>query len=475
MQHWFMIVAQYSNESDRYHGMDGIPHSLRRANPNMTREYYLKHRASPSFLLNTAYVCPKAASELNAAALEDITTSLTYVCPKAASELNAAALNDITTSLMYVCPKAASELYAAALENITTSLNIAATQRDPGSSGSKSSKSSKLPRGNSSPSRTHRLNPTPGSTPKSPPQITGTIKSRLYDPPAERGPVPLLLKPKGSTTGTAGTASTTSATNPRRSAHWAPRGLSGRSTSPFRSPSRNPVSALPRLGTNRETSSPQRGSPPQQGENKASPRGTAANPPTGSDPKSAALRPSSDEMKRRLSSDETKTLAELNAACGAGVGVDEPLRLPKLSGSQTHSRPESGAGAQTASGPSDGSSASTALPPVSGSRQGSRPPSSGVKEVAGSRPPSSDVKEVAGSLPPSSGGKDAAAPPENVPSDDVALTKDAAAPPSAGGKDVAALQENVEDMALAPSDRPSDVALIKDEAELLSEAVNADE
>eukprot|EP00798_Chlamydomonas_sp_ICE-L_P000352 gene352-1741_t len=88
--------------------------------------------------------------------------------------------------------------------------------------------------------------------------------------------------------------------------------------------------------------------------------------------------------------------------------------------------------------------------------------------------------------PPSAGGKEAAAPQENPClqggscssrecASDLALTKYEAGPPSPGGKEVAAPQENVEDMALSPSDRPSDVALTKDEAELLSEAVNADE
>ena len=63
-------------ETDRIHAIDTLPPSLRRANPNMAREFYLKHRASPSFLLNTADVCPEAADMLSRASLEDLSISL---------------------------------------------------------------------------------------------------------------------------------------------------------------------------------------------------------------------------------------------------------------------------------------------------------------------------------------------------------------------------------------------------------------
>ena len=44
IQYWLMEAAQLVCEADRIHAIDTLPPALRRANPNMTREYYLKHR-----------------------------------------------------------------------------------------------------------------------------------------------------------------------------------------------------------------------------------------------------------------------------------------------------------------------------------------------------------------------------------------------------------------------------------------------
>mmetsp|Transcript_37758 Transcript_37758/g.84180 ORF Transcript_37758/g.84180 Transcript_37758/m.84180 type:complete len:994 (+) Transcript_37758:287-3268(+) len=81
IQHWFLKNADLANESDRIHAIDNIPPTLRRANPNLTREFYLKHRAQPMFLLNTASVCPEAAAELAKASLHDLAQTIARPFP----------------------------------------------------------------------------------------------------------------------------------------------------------------------------------------------------------------------------------------------------------------------------------------------------------------------------------------------------------------------------------------------------------
>ncbi len=64
LQHWFALSSQLPNEGDRLRAMDTIPAALRRANPSLTREWYLRVRSQPSFLYRTAPVCTEAVSAL---------------------------------------------------------------------------------------------------------------------------------------------------------------------------------------------------------------------------------------------------------------------------------------------------------------------------------------------------------------------------------------------------------------------------
>lgn len=64
LQHWFALSSQLPNEGDRLRAMDTIPAALRRANPSLTREWYLRVRSQPSFLYRTAPVCTEAMSAL---------------------------------------------------------------------------------------------------------------------------------------------------------------------------------------------------------------------------------------------------------------------------------------------------------------------------------------------------------------------------------------------------------------------------
>ncbi|KXZ44649.1 hypothetical protein GPECTOR_64g143 [Gonium pectorale] len=76
LQHWFSLASQLSNEGDRLRAMDAIPLAIRRANPSLTREWYLRVRSQPSFLYRTAPVSAEAAGQLTGAALEDLQRSM---------------------------------------------------------------------------------------------------------------------------------------------------------------------------------------------------------------------------------------------------------------------------------------------------------------------------------------------------------------------------------------------------------------
>lgn len=45
MQHWFLKCAAILSETERIQAMDAIPPALRRANPNMSRDYFLRNRS----------------------------------------------------------------------------------------------------------------------------------------------------------------------------------------------------------------------------------------------------------------------------------------------------------------------------------------------------------------------------------------------------------------------------------------------
>ena len=45
IQHWFTKCSELTAENDRLLAIDSIPPSIRRANPNLTRDFYLKHRS----------------------------------------------------------------------------------------------------------------------------------------------------------------------------------------------------------------------------------------------------------------------------------------------------------------------------------------------------------------------------------------------------------------------------------------------
>jgi len=54
IQSWFKEVAELANENDRIGALDNIPPAIRRANPNITRDYYLRMRSQVS-----ACACPR--------------------------------------------------------------------------------------------------------------------------------------------------------------------------------------------------------------------------------------------------------------------------------------------------------------------------------------------------------------------------------------------------------------------------------
>ncbi|KAG2424059.1 hypothetical protein HYH02_015240 [Chlamydomonas schloesseri] len=72
LQHWFSLASQLPNEGDRLRAMDTIPLAIRRANPSLTREWYLRVRSQPNFLYRTAPVCAEAAGQLTGVALEEL-------------------------------------------------------------------------------------------------------------------------------------------------------------------------------------------------------------------------------------------------------------------------------------------------------------------------------------------------------------------------------------------------------------------
>ncbi|KAJ9509874.1 hypothetical protein QJQ45_011533 [Haematococcus lacustris] len=72
MQAWFAEAAQLAHPSDRMQALDNVPPALRRANPNLTRDYYLRMRAQPAFLLKTAPVCQEAVQALAPTSLQDL-------------------------------------------------------------------------------------------------------------------------------------------------------------------------------------------------------------------------------------------------------------------------------------------------------------------------------------------------------------------------------------------------------------------
>ncbi|GFR40461.1 hypothetical protein Agub_g1019 [Astrephomene gubernaculifera] len=72
LQHWFSLASQLPNEGDRLRAMDTIPLAIRRANPSLTREWYLRVRSQPNFLYRTAPVCADAAIQLTSVGAEDL-------------------------------------------------------------------------------------------------------------------------------------------------------------------------------------------------------------------------------------------------------------------------------------------------------------------------------------------------------------------------------------------------------------------
>ncbi|GIL56423.1 hypothetical protein Vafri_11795 [Volvox africanus] len=76
LQHWFGLASQLPNEGDRLRAMDTIPLAIRRANPSLTREWYLRVRSQPTFLYRTAPVCLEAATQITGMALDELQRTL---------------------------------------------------------------------------------------------------------------------------------------------------------------------------------------------------------------------------------------------------------------------------------------------------------------------------------------------------------------------------------------------------------------
>ncbi|KAG1661032.1 hypothetical protein FOA52_005347 [Chlamydomonas sp. UWO 241] len=76
MSHWFATCTGLACESDRIAALDDIPPAIRRANPNLTREFYLRYRSQPFFLFNTLDVSPASEEQLNALAFDELTANL---------------------------------------------------------------------------------------------------------------------------------------------------------------------------------------------------------------------------------------------------------------------------------------------------------------------------------------------------------------------------------------------------------------
>ncbi len=71
LQHWLAKASEILDENERIQAVDSIPTSIRRANPNMTRDYYLGNRSQPAFLNNVAYVSSAAGQDLGHDELSD--------------------------------------------------------------------------------------------------------------------------------------------------------------------------------------------------------------------------------------------------------------------------------------------------------------------------------------------------------------------------------------------------------------------
>jgi hypothetical protein len=72
LQHWFSLASQLPSEGDRLRAMDAIPLAIRRANPSISREWYLRVRSQPSFLYRTAPICAASAGQLSCVAMEEL-------------------------------------------------------------------------------------------------------------------------------------------------------------------------------------------------------------------------------------------------------------------------------------------------------------------------------------------------------------------------------------------------------------------
>ncbi|GAX72722.1 hypothetical protein CEUSTIGMA_g178.t1 [Chlamydomonas eustigma] len=65
IEHWIAKSSDLILEDDRLQALDAVPPALRRANPNMTREFYVRHRSQPFFLYSTASVCQEAVKNMD--------------------------------------------------------------------------------------------------------------------------------------------------------------------------------------------------------------------------------------------------------------------------------------------------------------------------------------------------------------------------------------------------------------------------
>eukprot|EP00200_Dunaliella_tertiolecta_P019128 CAMPEP_0202403126 /NCGR_PEP_ID=MMETSP1128-20130828/4733_1 /ASSEMBLY_ACC=CAM_ASM_000463 /TAXON_ID=3047 /ORGANISM="Dunaliella tertiolecta, Strain CCMP1320" /LENGTH=806 /DNA_ID=CAMNT_0049007321 /DNA_START=271 /DNA_END=2691 /DNA_ORIENTATION=+ len=92
IQAWFREVAELANENDRIGALDNIPPAIRRANPNITRDYYLRMRSQPVFLMKTAPVSADAAAELIPAVATDLARTIARPTSELAKSAGGAAL-----------------------------------------------------------------------------------------------------------------------------------------------------------------------------------------------------------------------------------------------------------------------------------------------------------------------------------------------------------------------------------------------
>eukprot|EP00798_Chlamydomonas_sp_ICE-L_P008267 gene8267-1536_t len=393
LQHWFHQASQLNSETDRIHAVDAIPPCLRRANPNMTREYYLRHRASPSFLLATAAVCPKAAAELSRASLEDLAISLS---------------KPLGTSMRaQSAPSSQSRRTARPLVSMY-----------------------------GSPPRAARPQTTPGSRRTAHPLVPSAVQTKVYNT-APRPPIPSMLMPKAkslvATTGSTSRPSSAQETQELQtsvslpppalgticenesmansgSQAWSPRGLSGRSGSPYRSPSRNPV--LPRGALDSEPSPASTMLMPPEPQavhydRYSNSKGFSS--PAASVASSMRSTAKLGRSQGGLSQDDMKTLKELNAAYGQAeqltqqvlAEAEEILQEQPVGRGSRGQRPGSARGSLTEEPPSLQSQNSSRR----GSATRSRPVSASTSSTKAniSRPSSGRQDSVNMGLPPVSG------------------------------------------------------------------------